>query len=151
MINDKINREELAWAAGFFDGEGCTWIHSRANTEGRHTGMSIGMQVSQSSFSNEEPPIELVRFKKAVLGVGRYGKRNEARKENYKYSWDWRVSTWVETQAVGALLFSFWSQTKQEQFLTAIKQFQTSPSWGRKPGNPNAKTMVSKRWEKKSE
>lgn len=143
MIN--INREELAWAAGFFDGEGCTWLAERTE-KGRLSGMTIGMQVSQSSFFNDKPPIELVRFKNAVLGIGRYGRRNEARKAGHKYSWDWRVNTWKEVQAVGALLFAFWSDTKRQQFLEAMKKFQSSPSWGRGPGNPNAKTMVHYRW-----
>lgn len=50
---------ELAWAAGFFDGEGCTSYHRRLTGRGAQLRMAI----------NQMKRLPLVRFKKAV-GAG---------------------------------------------------------------------------------
>jgi hypothetical protein len=58
---------QLAWAAGLFDGEGCTSARpypSRANS------VRIFVSVSQSSHSADLVPSVLERFQRAVGGMG---------------------------------------------------------------------------------
>ena len=56
-----LDKIELAWAAGFFDGEGTTTLH-------RHKQNKLGyMRVSVMQFYDPEC---LYRFQKAVGGLG---------------------------------------------------------------------------------
>lgn len=54
------NRNELAWAAGFFDGEGSTFVCRRNRY--------VAVGISQSDVYG--PPAVLVRFQRAVGGIG---------------------------------------------------------------------------------
>jgi hypothetical protein len=106
-IMDTMNtwREELAWAAGFFDGEGCSRSKSK-----KYSVMTI----------NQIDTEVLERFHKAVLGLGKiYGpyipsgitKAGEPRKQ----MWTWRVSNWIDCQAVYAMLYPFLGTIKRAQ------------------------------------
>jgi hypothetical protein len=55
------NKIELAWAAGFYDGEGCIYCHHYGNKEKFVPRFSV-------SQNRKEP---LFRFQKAVGGCGR--------------------------------------------------------------------------------
>src|SRR5712692_211737 len=57
-----VDREDLAWAAGFYDGEGCT-----LTVDPERLYPWIG--VTQGG-SLDGPPEVLVRFKRAVGGIG---------------------------------------------------------------------------------
>jgi hypothetical protein len=60
-------RTELAWAAGFFDGEGSTLTRGRGPLKGGHW-CEMWLTVSQSNN-----PETLYRFQKAVGGIGKVG------------------------------------------------------------------------------
>jgi hypothetical protein len=95
---------ELAWAAGFFDGEGSTILDARPGRK-----VSLKVQVAQTE------PTVLERFRKAV-GVGNINgpyRRNEVNQADY---WQFRV------QGAGALdvlkaLWPFLSYAKRDQAL----------------------------------
>lgn len=78
---------EIAWAAGFFDGEGNTCCHHGV------CGFSFAMSVSQVNRDN------LFRFQKAVGGLGTI---YEAKK---KYPNARPISSW---RAYGDKAFSTW-------------------------------------------
>lgn len=98
-------REQLAWAAGFFDGEGTTWA-------GRSSGYPT-LSVPQAGHFTE-PPDVLLRFQAAVGGLGLvYGPiLNE---ERNKPIWRYRVSGFEMVQAVVAMLWPWLGTEKRRQ------------------------------------
>jgi hypothetical protein len=102
------DREELAWAAGFFDGEGCFSF----SVAGRYVCVSL-------SQTDREP---LDRFKAAV-GIGRVlgpydFRKNDrwVRKPQYVY----RVNGYERVQAIAALLWSWLGSVKRQQAIHAL-------------------------------
>lgn len=94
-----MNREELAWAAGFFDGEG----HMAAR---KWRTSQIG--VGQSEVST------LVRFQRAVRGIGCvYGPYRAANSPRPTYRW--QIASFEGCQAVIAMLWPFLSEPKRDQ------------------------------------
>jgi hypothetical protein len=95
-----MNREELAWAAGFFDGEG--WTGLRGPT-------TVGMSVTQMELQ------PLVRFHNAV-GVGTiYGRGTRG-------GWIWQAGNWADSQAAVAKLWRFMSEPKRAQAHAALRE-----------------------------
>ena len=80
-----VDRYELAWAAGFFDGEG--WA-DLARQEGRRTGQPMA-RVNQAD--PDGVPEVLVRFQRALGGIGTIGgpRVEEGRIDLYR----WHVSS----------------------------------------------------------
>lgn len=106
-----MDREELAWAAGFFDGEGSTGTYSKVGRRG-----SIHMTVGQDHLELLE------RFHRAVLGIGSiYGPYKNS-KQRY-----WKAFGHEDVQAAGALLWSFLGPIKRAQWKTALKQWSDLP------------------------
>lgn len=119
-------REELAWAAGFFDGEGTTHGGKRSD---RYNGTMISMSVPQVKL------LPLERFHSAVLGQGKIFLRNRA-KPNVQACYVWQAQNWRSVQAVSSMLWEFLSNIKKEQYLIALENFRSNPDWGRKIGRP---------------
>jgi LAGLIDADG DNA endonuclease family protein len=101
-----INREELAWAAGFFDGEG----HVRAVGRGH-----VRVQLAQV----EKEPLE--RFQRAVLNLGKFYGPYE---QGHRPVWHFRTHNFEESQAVIALLWNFLSGPKRQQILAVFKSLK---------------------------
>lgn len=103
---------ELAWAAGFFDGEGCVAAYVRK--DGHRT---LGAQVGQT----DPRPLQRLR---AVVREGRvYGPY--ARPDHPKWSsvWSWRVIGYPATTRVMTLLWPYLSEPKREQWARAIEKY----------------------------
>ena len=96
-----MNREELAWAAGFFDGEGGTYIYRSRR---------LTLTISQIH------PEVLHRFKDAIGGLGFFGgpyvKRTQPTAQPW---WQFRTSRFEHVQAIIAMLWPFLSSVKREQ------------------------------------
>ena len=75
--------EDLAWAAGFFDGEGCTSFNKRVGKTGK-----LGRIVIQVSISQNDPEV-LYRFQKIFDGRGKiYFLKKCGNKKNDSYRWN---------------------------------------------------------------
>jgi hypothetical protein len=107
------NQSELAWAAGFFDGEGYIGL-AHQHWQGRCR-RQMHAHVSQT---DERP---LWRFRHAV-GFGRITRRPDSPKRpiHWKRQWRWDVSSFEHTQALMAMLWKFLSTPKREQARLAI-------------------------------
>ena len=110
----QINREELAWAAGFFDGEGWTGLRGRA----------LGMVLPQTD------PRPLQRFQVAVLGLGTIDGPWQPRNPKWKPKWTWRIQRFETVQAVAAMLWAFLSEPKREQARRALMGYAVRPHIG---------------------
>jgi hypothetical protein len=106
-----MDRHELAWAAGFFDGEG--WANAVAQ-DGRRTRQPHA-QINQSD--NDGIPVVLARFHEAV-GVGRIGgpEQKPGRADRY---W-WIASSRSDVDHVAGLLNPWLGDVKGREFENAL-------------------------------
>jgi hypothetical protein len=106
------DREELAWAAGFFDGEGCfSWT--------RHWGCAV---IHQTTLG----PLE--RFQRAVGGIGKiYGPYAPRHKDQWKRKpqWVFRAHRREYVQAIAALLWFKLGDVKRAQAIRVIRKYPT--------------------------
>lgn len=103
--------DDLAWAAGFFDGEGCT-------TLGRHRDKPVAftIQVKQVDIR------PLLRFQRAVGDVGRiYIEKRKDRADIH----NWRAQGRDAMTAMG-LLWPWLSEPKQEQYNARLAEWRMS-------------------------
>ncbi len=110
------NREELAWAAGFYDGEGS--FHSapgKVSKAGSYK-LYVTANISQAT---EEGRNRLLRFQSAVGGLGHVaGPYDQGKKPLYQ----WRSDKFEEVQAVVALLWFKLSSTKKAQATKVLRK-----------------------------
>ncbi len=109
-----MNREELAWAAGFFDGEGCILAYRRKKLDGSRRELAdLRFAVVQTDLR------PLQRFHEAIGGIGTirevvpsgFGKKRK---------WQLQIYRHEHVQAVVAMLWAFLSAPKQEQIVKAL-------------------------------
>jgi hypothetical protein len=134
-----VNTHELAWAAGFFDGEGCTYARVR---NGRRQGTAISIHIPQVHRE------VLDRFQNAVLGLGSITGFQPGN-PNASYIWIWKVSNWRDCQAVIAMLWKHLGAVKREQYKTALTLFRSDPGWGRPMGRPYGASDIQPRTRRK--
>lgn len=103
---------EIAWAAGFYDGEGCT---SNSTASGRYRYLSL--QISQAE------PTTLHRFWEAVGQIGKvYGPYvREDRPGHHRRHWRYQAHN-RDALAVIELLLPYLSEPKREQYLRASER-----------------------------
>lgn len=106
-----LNREELAWAAGFFDGEGCVAVYRRNNSR-----PYIRLRLNQIH------PGVLERFHRAVLRIGNI--RGPYAQIYGQPQWTCDVHGYERVQAVIAMLWCFLSDIKRTQAKKAILELQ---------------------------
>src|SRR5262245_57487345 len=104
-----MDREALAWAAGFFDGEGNTHLTKQGY---------IVMKVGQTDDAREC----LLRFQAAVHGLGRiYGPySNNGKNQSRRPYHVWEVAKFETAQAVVAMLWPWLSGPKRRQARAAL-------------------------------
>lgn len=111
----QINREELAWAAGFFDGEGCI---SSSVFEHKRT-RSIQIAIGQTDLR----PLE--RFNRAIGGFGTIYVINRPIPllATHKPQWSLKIGRFEHVQSTMALLWLFISEPKREQCVVAVTRY----------------------------
>ena len=105
------NREDLAWVAGLFDGEGCF-----------HAQKANGKYYLRSQLSQSGSPELLYRCQK-ITGLGAVGgpyKPTYPRKCKDRFCW--AVAGFEQTQALIALLWEWLGTAKREQAVTGLRK-----------------------------
>jgi len=101
---------ELAWAAGFFEGEGNVYVPPPS--QGR------GLRLTLGQSSDDGPPPELVRFRDAVGGVGTIVPTGP-NALSVKQRWRWRVQRRdLAEQVLDLLAPYFTTQPSRERLET---------------------------------
>lgn len=119
----ELDLEELAWAAGLFDGEGTTIAKRDVRRPDR-----FQLQVTVPQCGRDGLPEVLVRFHRAVLGMGVIDAPN-------KYSmYRWRARGFVDGQAAVAMLWPFLSGVKRGQAASAFRNVAAQYRTGRFTG-----------------
>lgn len=102
------NREELAWAAGFWDGEGTACVITR--TKNRHRALRASVNQSESNAEN------LKRFH-TVIGFGRmHGPYRAKSRPNSQGAFQVNFDGFENVQALMALLWPWLGSIKRAQF-----------------------------------
>ena len=107
-----LDRAEIAWAAGFFDGEGSTMLHTDESRPGY-----LRLEVVVPQVGHDGPPAVLLRFQSAVGGLGRIGLPEP------DDLYECRFSMRLEALAMVALLWNDLGAIKRRQANEAIKAF----------------------------
>lgn len=112
-----MDREALAWAGGFFSGEGSTFIHRNVGGRGR---LYVRMTITNTSE-------EALRRFHAAITFGHFWSHPH-RIAHYKHVHVWRVNNFEQAQAVLAMLWPFLSAEKRAQakrvFTTVISDMR---------------------------
>ena len=107
-----MDRRELAWAAGFFDGEGC---------------VTFGKQGSLTLSISQTHPEVLVRFREAVgAGVVR-GPWHQPSKPNANTLYGYVCTSFEPCQHVYAQLWPFLSSVKKQQIIDTVTRWKARP------------------------
>jgi hypothetical protein len=134
-----IDREELAWAAGFFDGEGC---FSYTNA-GRFPMIRIGQ--------TEREPLD--RFHTVVGELGKvYGPYNLQRpgRLSKKPQWAFQVTGHERVQAIAALLWFKLGSTKRAQAAGVLERSRTcAKGHPRIAGQQGCGTCTAEYWRQR--
>ena len=113
----KLNREELAWAAGLFDGEGNVGVfkaYDRKTFEAKRIMLSMA----------QTDPQVLERFQRAVFGLGSInGPYNWKSPFKAKSRWVFRAGSFEHVQAIIAALWVFLSPVKLAQAKKALVDY----------------------------
>ena len=120
--------EELAWAGGFFDGEGSTYLEKHRS----HAGYFVPcLYVPQSSAVGVAA--ELIRLKSALAGLGRISGVRRPGGDGRPYR-RWRVVTPRAVQLGLHLLWPFIGEVKRSQAKHVLEVIHAQPDLAR--GNP---------------
>lgn len=119
------NAMELAWAAGFFDGEG-TCVAYLGKRKGRTGPERLRPRMSITQHGMEAIPEVLARFHRAV---GRLGRISGPHAVGYATSrwltrWTWSTTKNAEVRMIFELLDPYLSSIKREQVGAALQRYE---------------------------
>lgn len=114
-----LNREELIWAAGFFDGEGYIGF---TKSDG-HNSRSVQLVVVQSA-PQDKPPDSLLRFNSAVGNICRI---HSSYPKDRLPKYTCRVDSFEYVQFIFSTLYPWLCSTKRNQGLEALKKYHSVP------------------------
>jgi hypothetical protein len=110
-----LNREELAWAAGFFDGEGSIGCYITSNGKS-YRSPRLMIQIAQTD------PEVLERFRDSV-GVGRVTGPFSPKTEKSREYWCYRVENFEKIQIIIVQLWQWLSSQKKSDMSKAMKTY----------------------------
>lgn len=117
-----MNPSELAWAAGFFDGEGTTCVlrgHPDLSRRKRRSYCQLNLTVGQKERTT------LDRFRSAVGGLGKVrGPYQHDPRRPTSLRFTYQVQRWTTVQQVVALLWSYLSEPKRQQIRKAFSTWR---------------------------
>lgn len=120
--------EELAWAGGFFDGEGCTYLENHRT----HVGYKVPrLYVPQSCEVGIAP--ELLRLSSALEGLGRISGVRQGKGDRKPYR-RWRIQASGDVQRALHLLWPFIGDVKRTQAQLVMRLINAQGDLPR--GNP---------------
>ena len=114
----KINREDLAWAGGFFDGEGCVSHQyiNRTNKDGSKY-RNPKIHVSQSGDT------ELLEKFKSIVGVGTIREQKSKHLTAKLTRFDYQAGGFENVQFVVGILWNFIGTQKKNQAKKVLQRY----------------------------
>jgi hypothetical protein len=115
----EINREKLAWAAGFFDGEGSAYV----NRTTKHGLTYVELCLACTQHGNFA--IEILEKFLGIVKFGRVYRKCKLDKWSMeiagKTGYEWKCQSWSECQYVICMLWPFLSGYKRKQIICSMK------------------------------
>jgi hypothetical protein len=127
----QLDTHQLAWAAGFFDGEGCTFL-------GHHGRQGLATPCVEV---NQVHPEVLHRFRAAVGNLGSVRLRPDKHKRRPNSMWSFYTRNWRSTQSVLTLLWPFLDTVKRTQAADVFQRYQQIAITNPKLGMPNVSQL----------
>ncbi len=135
FLNRVRTRENMAWAAGFFDGEGSFWSNVRNDA-------SDGVRAITASVTNTDR--ELLDKFQSIVGLGKVRGPYQEQRGNRQPVYRWSVGGHRAVQAVGAMMWEWLGTYKRQRWAEALttwragvrpnaielKRAQTHCKWG---------------------
>lgn len=113
---------EIAWAAGFFDGEGSVFVNHIKRAKGGNGRYYPVISVTATVVQTNPAPI--YRFHAAICGVGRINGPFKGRKANYKPYWRWSTEGRPSVCSVLSMLWPYLSYPKRQQAIKVWKELE---------------------------
>lgn len=121
-----VHREKLAWAGGFFDGEG--------HVGGAGDKGYPALHIRQAGSYTQVPEV-LPRFRDAVCGLGYlYGPMFDPENLQHLPQWSFEAHGFEAVQAIFAMLWPWLGPVKRAQFALVLRRYAGLPVPRRNPG-----------------
>lgn len=119
-----FDRESLAWAAGFFDGEG-TAVLAGANSRRVHpvTGRRRDYVTPTLCVTQHYDPETILRFHRAVHGFGTVSGPYSSKGTAFHPRWQWQCRRPHEVLAVVPMLWPWLSGPKRRQISGVVSAY----------------------------
>jgi hypothetical protein len=105
----KINREDLAWAAGLFEGEGCISF-----AKGRSRKIAAMLNMTDR---------DVVEHFQSVVGCGEiYAYKPQ--QEGWKPQWRWHVGSFERVQALIAMLWPWLKSRRRSKIRSVLARYK---------------------------
>jgi hypothetical protein len=120
----ELDRYELAWAAGFFDGEG-TAVLAGVNSTRVHatTGRRRDYPTPHLAVTQHYDPETIHRFHRAVVGLGAVYGPHSSKGTAHHPRWSWSARRPTEVLAVVPMLWPWLSGPKRAQIHGVITAY----------------------------
>lgn len=102
-----MNREDLAWVAGVFEGEGCFSFHEKSR--------AISACISMTD-------LDVIETVKSIIGLGTIVSVKPG-KVGWKPQWKWAVNSFEDVQAVAAMLWPWLKSRRRVKIKSVLKGF----------------------------
>lgn len=111
----ELDTHELAWAAGFFDGEGSSSSSGKFMRKDGTAWKNLVAQLGQCESEKDTLPEVLARFHKVVGGIGHCTGPYASSNPNARPSWRWSAIGLTNFDNVMKLLWPYLGTVKKEQ------------------------------------
>ena len=110
-----MSREDLAWAAGLFDGEGCVTALRRRFPNGAPRKVGISVKVL---MTDREPLDRLCE----AIGLGKVFGPYQPSGHGKRPRFTWSVQTFQESQAAIAMMWPWPTTAKKEKYVRVARE-----------------------------
>ncbi len=119
------DREDLAWAAGLFEGEGCIYMHPN------HTVPTVRVEVTSTD-------LDVLEHFQQVVGFGTISPHVRA-KPHHKLPYKWRGSGHERSQALVAMFWPWLGPRRRGRAAELLRTQHAS-------GHPKARNKQRRHW-----
>lgn len=121
-MNVSFNREDIIWAAGLFEGEGCVTSYKKWKT------VHLCLQMTDED--------SVRRFHQCVGGFGQVTVIPPPKdKPHHKMKWNWHLGAFNESQAVVVALYPWLGERRQARIREVLRTRRESDAGGRTTRN----------------
>jgi hypothetical protein len=116
-----VRTDEIAWAAGLFEGEGSVFVHTGKPGTGKQPRRNYSITLTVALTTTDHDVI--LRFREAI-GVGRINSEPRPRRDrpgHHKLAYLWRAYS-ADAATVLDLFWPYLGERRQEQAMRALER-----------------------------